>query len=165
TNKHNPSNLLRVVQRKEVRLVLEAMHESAIGGHLGEKATTQKIWQRGKPTSREPLHPIKPTQLFDKIGINFIGPLPKIKERLRHSPTPKQEILEQIVLPKRKTSVEKIRENLYMYLQDLNQVCDLNTQRKMKSQILETYFKLEAILAEKGWNDVGKKKFNEYFSL
>ncbi|CAG8723630.1 9636_t:CDS:2, partial [Gigaspora margarita] len=48
-NKHNPSNPLRVVLRKEVQIVLivlDAMHESAIGGHLGEKATIQKVCQR-----------------------------------------------------------------------------------------------------------------------
>ncbi|RIB06394.1 hypothetical protein C2G38_2217234 [Gigaspora rosea] len=40
------------------------------------------------------------------------------------------------------------------------EILDLNTQRKPNSQILEAYYKLGALLAEKGWNDASRKKFN-----
>ncbi|RIB13132.1 hypothetical protein C2G38_2198679 [Gigaspora rosea] len=37
------------------------------------------------------------------------------------------------------------------------EILNLNTQRKLNSQILEVYYKLGALLAEKGWNDDSRK--------
>ncbi|CAG8819257.1 22130_t:CDS:10, partial [Gigaspora margarita] len=218
-NTHDSLNPLKVIQQKKVRVVLEALYKSAIGGHLGEK-------QRGKLTTHEPLYPIKPAQIFDKIGIDFVGPLPKTKKSNKYlivatefvTKWPEVQALPNYYLKEsRALARENIKrsqgkqvvehntqyqlqsfiikdkvshyirarqncnsrselQNLPVYLQDLNQeeldnlvlplkgpeedwdkklayacqkILNLNTQRKLNSQILEAYYKLGALLAEK----------------
>ncbi|CAG8699671.1 3122_t:CDS:2 [Gigaspora margarita] len=95
--------LYRVNKQKEVQIILEAVHESAIGGHMGEKVTIHKTYIQKLATILE----------LDEIVI--------LDQSCVILHTLEQEASEQIVLLERRTPAEKIRENLYTYLQDLNQ--------------------------------------------
>jgi hypothetical protein len=81
--------------------ILWEFHSGVVGGHLGEKATTQKVLQEGlwwetlfkdaksyarscdvcqrvgKPSCRDelPLQPVKALQAFEKWAVDFIGPI------------------------------------------------------------------------------------------
>lgn len=98
-NKRNLDHPLRVVKWTEVDPVLYMMHNHPTAGHLGIDAMYYKIaeryyWdqmyrdikeyvrtceqcqRRGKARRKEPLHPIKIGQAFERIGIDLVGPLP-----------------------------------------------------------------------------------------
>ncbi|CAG8677321.1 1056_t:CDS:1, partial [Paraglomus brasilianum] len=91
--------------------------------------------------------------------------------------TSTQEIAEFITLPERKTMPKKIRENLNIYLQDLDReeptdfilppnvpgeswdekltyvfqgILNLNTQEKSNARILDAYYQVGSVLMEKG---------------
>jgi hypothetical protein len=98
-NKKNPDKPLRVIKWTEVDPVLYMMHSHPTAGHLGIDAMYYKIveryyWdgmyrdireyvrtcevcqKRGKSRRKEPLHPIKIGQAFERVGIDLVGPLP-----------------------------------------------------------------------------------------
>ena len=101
--KNNPTPL-RVIKRAEVPSILEAMHSDLLAGHFGFDGTYQRIiaryfWpqmgedikeyvktcavcqRRGSRVRKEPLYPIKVGNPFDRIGIDFVGPLPMTRRR------------------------------------------------------------------------------------
>jgi len=99
-----------VVPQELVEEVLQAMHDDLLTGHLGEKRTLQRIqlhywWpdiyknttkyvktcptcqQRNSPKGRTPglLQPIEPaTRPFERVGVDFVGPLPQTKSENKH---------------------------------------------------------------------------------
>ena len=98
-NRKNPSKPFRVIKWPEVDSVLYMMHSHPTAGHLGIDAMYHKIAERyywdqmyrdikeyvktceqcqrqGKSRRKEPLHPIKIGQAFERIGIDLVGPLP-----------------------------------------------------------------------------------------
>lgn len=100
--KKGPDGILRCVMEEEIPRVLRESHEGLAGGHMGPDATARKIllaglwwptlytdareWvlscdtcQRvGKPLKRDfmPLFPLQPQELFERWGLDFVGPLP-----------------------------------------------------------------------------------------
>ncbi|CAG8762258.1 11893_t:CDS:2, partial [Ambispora leptoticha] len=60
-NGSDPERPLRVLQKEQVPIMLQAMHNDPVAGHLSK--------ERGKPKAREALHPIKVTQPFNRIEI------------------------------------------------------------------------------------------------
>ena len=93
---------LRVIKRDEVEAILYMMHTHPIGGHFGMETTYEKIkrrfyWKgmlgdikryiqqcdtcqrRGKIGGKSYLNPIKVENAFDRIGIDYVGPLPRTK--------------------------------------------------------------------------------------
>ena len=91
---------LKVIKNDEVESILYMMHTHPIGGHLGIEKVYEKIKQRyywkgmlgdikkyiqcciqcqerGKKGGKGYLYPIKPMNAFDRIGIDFVGPLPR----------------------------------------------------------------------------------------
>jgi len=102
-----PHRLLRVLLPHEIEAVLFSMHSDPLAGHFNVLSTLQRIsvryfWpqmgedvrryvkscdacqRRGRPRTREPLHPIKIGQPFDKVGIDIVGPLPLTKSNKRY---------------------------------------------------------------------------------
>jgi hypothetical protein len=98
-NKRQPNNPLRVLTPQEVTAVLYSLHNDPTSGHFGFQSTYHRIairyyWpqmgndikdyiknciicqRRGKPKTREPLHPIKIGKPFQRIGMDIVGPLP-----------------------------------------------------------------------------------------
>ncbi|CAG8644703.1 3238_t:CDS:2 [Gigaspora margarita] len=94
---------LRVIKLEKIEIVLKSMHKNPIVGHFGEKATTYRIrkrfyWplikndiksfvkecnicqERGKPRAHKLLNPVIVGQLFERISIDFVGPLPLTKQ-------------------------------------------------------------------------------------
>ncbi|RIB11996.1 hypothetical protein C2G38_2042202 [Gigaspora rosea] len=98
---------LQVVQRRKVKLILDAIHESTIGGHM----------DLNRGDSRDPF------MLFEIPGEDWDRKLDHFCRKL----------------------------------------LELNTQKKSNAQILEAYYQMGTILAEKEWNDATKKKLNFYF--
>ena len=97
--KYTSEKLLKVIQKHEVEAVLYLIHNHPIGVHFGtdkmfDKIKSQYFWpqifeyiqnyvktcdscqKRGKYRQRGPLNPIKVETPFNKIGIDFVGPLP-----------------------------------------------------------------------------------------
>ena len=91
---------VRIPTKQEIIPILYMMHTHPTGGHFGIETTYQKIidkfyWKgmlgditkyvrncdscqrRGKQGERGYLYPIKVEDAFDRIGIDFVGPLPK----------------------------------------------------------------------------------------
>lgn len=87
-NNQDPDSPLRVLKKEQTEIIIRAMHENLVSGHLNKKAMIDKIrkryfWnqmisdvknfikscdacqRRGKPKTKEPLYPIKVTQPFD----------------------------------------------------------------------------------------------------
>ncbi|CAG8722070.1 982_t:CDS:2, partial [Cetraspora pellucida] len=104
--------------------------------------------------------------------------------------TADQEISEYILASKKKMQAEKIRENIYKYLLDLNhenplnpimlletpgekwnerlanvswKIFEMNLRIKLNGYILEVYYRMESILAEKRWNEAAKRELRSYF--
>ena len=98
-DKKNEGNFLKVLKTHEIETVLYATHNHPTGGHLGIEKVFEKIrenyyWpqmfedirnyikgcdscqRRGKPSKKTLLHPIPVGKPFEKIGIDFVGPLP-----------------------------------------------------------------------------------------
>src|SRR3954447_20034241 len=99
-NKRNPGSYLKVLKTNEIETILFATHNHPTGGHLGTEKVFEKIrdnyyWpqmyedirnyikacdscqRRGKPTKNSTLlHLIPVGKPFEKIGIDFVGPLP-----------------------------------------------------------------------------------------
>ncbi|CAG8617107.1 13850_t:CDS:2, partial [Gigaspora margarita] len=76
---------IQVVKRKEVKKILDAIYGSIIGGHLGEKAIIQKIskryhWLQMITEVKNFIKGCEPTQPFDRIGIDFVEPVPYTKK-------------------------------------------------------------------------------------
>ncbi|CAG8787818.1 13134_t:CDS:10, partial [Gigaspora margarita] len=145
--KPKSTNPLRVIQQQEVQIVLNAVHKSAIDRHLGEKATLQK--QRGKPTIHEPLYPINPTQLFDRIGIDFVSPLPKTKKGIAMYSTEviNEEEVPSVILTRIVTFIDHLQESRAMALENIKksqekQRAKLDTQKggKLELKWLDPYW-------------------------
>ena len=106
-NSQNPSNPLLVMKSTEVETLLHNIHNEPLGGHLGRDITFNKLvhkyywpkmyntvkeWvktcdvcqRQGIPRRQEPLHPISVGQPFDRIGIDYVGPLPRTKQGNRY---------------------------------------------------------------------------------
>ncbi|RIB02981.1 hypothetical protein C2G38_2049640 [Gigaspora rosea] len=102
-----------------------------------------------------------------------------------------QEVSEDIFIPERKTLAERIRESMFIYLQDLNrgnpkelilpleipgedwkeklthycqEIIDLNPRLKTNGQFLEAYYQLGSLMDEKEWSEAAKKKLRLHFS-
>ena len=92
--------LLRVIQKHEVEPILFMLHNHPLGGHLGTDIVFNKVrdlyyWpqmyenikeyiracdvcqRRGRKRNPEPLQPIPVGGPFEKIGIDFVGSLPR----------------------------------------------------------------------------------------
>jgi hypothetical protein len=92
--------LLQVIQKHEVEPILFMLHNHPMGGHLGTDIVFNKVrdlyyWpqlykdikdyikacdvcqRRGRKQNLEPLQPIPVGGPFEKIGIDFVGPLPR----------------------------------------------------------------------------------------
>lgn len=94
--------LRRCIIEEEISGVLRESHEGLAGGHMGLDATTRKVllarlwWptlygdtcqRAGKPLKRDfmPLFPSQPQELFERWGMDFVGPLPvSSKHRCRY---------------------------------------------------------------------------------
>ena len=97
--KHTRGKLLKVIQKHEVEPILFMLHNHPLGGHLGTDIVFNKVrnlyyWpqmyenikeyikacdscqRRGRKRNPEPLQPIPVGNPFEKIGIDFVGPLP-----------------------------------------------------------------------------------------
>ena len=98
-NMKNPQRPLRIVKFNEKEMILFCMHSDPLSGHFNSITTLQRtalryFWpqmgediknyvrtcdacqRRGKPKTKEPLHPIKVGNPFDRVGIDIVGPLP-----------------------------------------------------------------------------------------
>src|SRR5260363_345389 len=100
-------DLLKVIQKHEVEAVLYLMHNHPLGAHFGidkmfDKIKSRYYWpqmyehirnyvktcdscqKRGKYRQHGSLHPIKVEAPFDKIGIDFVGPLPSTAQENKY---------------------------------------------------------------------------------
>ena len=91
---------VRIPTKQEIISILYMMHDHPTGGHFGIETTYQKIndkfyWKgmlgditkyvqncdscqrRGKQGEKGYLYPIRVENAFNRIGIDFVGPLPK----------------------------------------------------------------------------------------
>src|SRR5436190_3354715 len=98
----NPATLYRVIHKKELPALLYMMHNDPTSRHFATDAMFQKIriryyWpqyyedirkyvescdscqRRGRSKANNLLHPIPVHSPFYQIGIDFVGPLPRIK--------------------------------------------------------------------------------------
>jgi hypothetical protein len=105
--KKTRGTLLRVLQKYEVEPVLFMLHNHPLGGHLGVDIVFNKVrnlyyWpqmyenikeyiracdscqRRGRKRNPEPLQPIPVGNPFEKIGIDFVGPLPLTSRRNKY---------------------------------------------------------------------------------
>src|SRR6266513_5689287 len=105
--KGNNEKSLRVLKEDEIDTVIFMMHNHPTGGHFGKDATHNKIstrfwWKgmykdiedyikrcdscqrRGNKGGSEYLNPIKVGKPFERIGIDFVGPLEKTKDGNRY---------------------------------------------------------------------------------
>jgi hypothetical protein len=94
------TDLLKVLRRSEFEPLMKMIHNHPTAGHLGVEKTYDRIkgkyyWNQmyddikeyirtcntcqrfGRPEKKEPLHPIKVGQPFERIGIDIVGPLPE----------------------------------------------------------------------------------------
>src|SRR2546423_5634881 len=101
-NKKKDDKILRVLQKDETKTVLYMVHNHKMGGHFGIDATYNKIaeryyWKgmyedtkeyvkfcdncqrRGQKGEKSYLNPIEVGEPFERIGIDFIGPLEKTR--------------------------------------------------------------------------------------
>src|SRR5437660_12277836 len=105
--KKKDSRILRVVQEDETETVLYMVHNHKMGGHFGIDATYNKIaeryyWKRmyedtkeyvkfcnncqrrGQKGGKSYLNPIEVGDPFERIGIDFVGPLEKTRRGNRY---------------------------------------------------------------------------------
>jgi len=98
-NKNKQQPPLKVLQKNEINEILYYLHEDDLAGHFNIEETFRKVknryyWpqmyedvrnyvkscdqcqKRGKNKRTEPLHTITVEQPFDRIGLDFVGPLP-----------------------------------------------------------------------------------------
>lgn len=98
--KKTRGKLLKVIQKHEVEPILYMLHNHPLGGHLGTDIVFNKVrnlyyWpqmyenikayikgcdncqRRGRKRNKQPLQPIPVGKPFEKIGIDFVGPLPR----------------------------------------------------------------------------------------
>jgi hypothetical protein len=106
-NRKNSSQPLLVIKTNEIESILHNIHNEPLGGHLARDITYNKIasryyWPRmyktienwiqtcdvcqrqGRPKPKEPLHPILVGQPFDRVGIDYVGPLPRTTKGNRY---------------------------------------------------------------------------------
>ena len=106
-NKRQTDKPLQVIKSTEVETLLHNMHNEPISGHLGRDVTFNRIsrdyywpnmyktiaeWiktcdvcqRQGAPQRQEPLHPIAVGQPFDRVGIDYVGPLPRTTQGNRY---------------------------------------------------------------------------------
>ena len=90
---------LKVLKKYEIEPILFMLHNHPLGGHFGTEIVAEKVkesyyWpqyyediktyikacdacqRRGRRKVKEPLHPIEVGKPFERIGIDFVGPLP-----------------------------------------------------------------------------------------
>lgn len=107
TNRTEPSRPLRIVKTNEIEAILYNMHAAETAGHFAFEGTYQRTIARyywpemgidirnyinscqtcQKFTGRkrkEPLHPIKIGQPFERVGIDLVGPLPETSRGNRY---------------------------------------------------------------------------------
>ena len=100
-NKRNIQRPLRVAKPSEVEAILFNYHEDVLAGHFGFSETYRIIsekyfWpqmgddikryiqscdvcqRRQRPMKTESLHPLKVGRPFDRLGMDIVGPLPRI---------------------------------------------------------------------------------------
>src|SRR5215213_2427428 len=105
--KKEDGSLLRVIQEDEVNTILFMMHNHLTAAHMEIDVTYRKIreryyWdgmrkdvirhieycdscqRRGKKGGKGKLNPIKVGQPFERIGLDFVGPLPRTKNGNRY---------------------------------------------------------------------------------
>src|SRR5205823_10317108 len=105
--KKKNSRILRVLQEDETETVLYMVHNHEMGGHFGIDATYNKIaeryyWRemykdtkeyvkfcnncqrRGQKGEKSYLNPIEVGEPFERIGIDFVGPLEKTRRGNRY---------------------------------------------------------------------------------
>ena len=105
--KKKDSRILRVLQEDETETVLYMVHNHEMGGHFGIDATYNKIaeryyWKgmyedtkkyvkfcdncqrRGQKGGKSYLNPIEVGEPFERIGIDFVGPLEKTRRGNRY---------------------------------------------------------------------------------
>ena len=105
--KKKDDKILRVLQKDETETVLYMVHNHKIGGHFEIDATYNKIaeryyWKgmyedtkeyvkfcdncqrRGQKGEKSYLNPIEVEEPFERIGIDFVGPLEKTKRENRY---------------------------------------------------------------------------------
>ena len=98
-NRLEPNQPRRVIKVDEVESLLFNLHDNPTAGHFGINATYEQIHQRyfwpgmhndvkkyvqtcaicqskGKKTRTEPLRPLQVGKPFERVGIDFVGPLP-----------------------------------------------------------------------------------------
>ena len=101
-NRHEPQNPLRVVKTAEKPKLLQKLHQDIHSAHIGingtySKAAERYYWhgmykdirnfiqscdacqRRGKVARNQELCPIGVTKAFDRVGLDFVGPLPQTK--------------------------------------------------------------------------------------
>jgi hypothetical protein len=106
-NRQEPQNPLRVVKTVEKPPLLKTLHQDIHSGHFGingtySRAAERYYWhgmykdvqafvqscdscqRRGKIARNEELCPIEVTQAFDRVGLDFVGPLPLTKQGNRY---------------------------------------------------------------------------------
>jgi hypothetical protein len=106
-NQKQPSQPLLVIKTTEVETLIHNIHNEPLGGHLGRDITYNKIaskyywpnmyrvidqWvktcdicqRQGRPKRMEPLHPIPVGHPFDRVGIDYVGPLPRTTKGNRY---------------------------------------------------------------------------------
>lgn len=99
-DRRKDGNLLRVLRKHEIDPILFLVHTHPLGGHFNkdvmfEKTRDTYFWpqmyhdirkyaqtcdacqRRTRPHTQGPLHPIPVSAPFFKIGIDFVGPLPR----------------------------------------------------------------------------------------
>ena len=105
--KKKNGKILRVLQKDETEIILYIVHNHEMGGHFGIDATYNKIaeryyWKgmyedtkeyikccdncqrRGQKGGKSYLNPIKVGEPFERIGIDFVGPLEKTRRGNRY---------------------------------------------------------------------------------
>ena len=102
-----PANPLRVLKENEIESVMANLHSDLLAGHFGFEGTYQRIlkryWWNGMGTdiknfvktceacqrtggriTKQPLHPIKVGQSFDRIVIDLVGSCKVTRKRNRY---------------------------------------------------------------------------------
>jgi hypothetical protein len=106
-NRQKPERPLRVVKLTEVESILYNMHSDPLAGHFAFDGTFQRTIARyywpqmgddiknyiqacqtcqkfGGTRRKEPLHPIRVGQPYDRVGIDLVGPLPVTQRNNRY---------------------------------------------------------------------------------
>src|SRR6266487_4452666 len=76
--KKKDGRILRVLQEDETETVLYMVHNHEMGGHFGIDSTYNKIAEKSY------LNPIEVGEPFERIGIDFVGPLEKTRRGNRY---------------------------------------------------------------------------------